>query len=92
MMRQNEYLLCKGLMDFLDPYLQDDLLGILHHGDALTLYQTTFVLDWTKFKAFADDNAIKMKISLFDGGKKTWEKEKMLVISILVRLKVGIER
>ena len=42
-------------------------------------------LDWTKFKAFADDklNAAEIKISVFDIDRKhCGKKEKMLVTSI----------
>ena len=38
-------------------------------------------LDWTKFKAFADEKP-KIMISVFDNIKTLWEKEKMLVSSI----------
>ena len=43
-------------------------------------------LAWSKLKAFANDkfDVVKMRISHFDIVEKTrWEKEKMLVISIL---------
>ena len=59
-------------MDGMDSYLGDGLPGTVHHGDALSLYQTTKFLHETKLKAFADDKikVAKIRISLLDKSRK----------------------